>query len=184
MAKQSTKKAKEAEAENAVKEEVNLVNEEVKAESPVEQPVEEDTTVNEEVPVNADEQQMEETPANEDKDKPVEEPVEEEIPIEESDNDIDEPVSADEGLSNEKILEIAEALNEAKKVQGINELTPNTATVLKSEISKLENLEEELRKDIELKESVLSEENKGAADKLFRRGFTEFWNGVSDGWNN
>jgi hypothetical protein len=45
-------------------------------------------------------------------------------------------------------------------------------------------MEEELRKQIEAEEEKLSKQQRTAADKLFRRDFGGFWNGVSSGWEN
>ena len=161
MAKQ-TKKTKVAEPVNEeIKQEV-LTNAEV--ETVKEEPVVEPEVTNEatETVVDAEE---------------VKEVVEEEKPVEEVDN-------AD-AISSERIVEIAEKLKaEGESLKEINEITPETENVLKKKISELEKMEDELRQDIEKTESELGQEDKAAAERLFRRGFTEFWNGVSDGWNN
>ena len=87
-------------------------------------------------------------------------------------------------LSDEKILEIAEQIQkEGESLKEITEITPDTQEVLIDKINHLQEIEDKLKEDIERGEEELKE-NKATADKLFRRGFSEFWNGVSDGWNN
>lgn len=121
---------------------------------------------------------MEEVPTEE---PPTEEALTEEPSTEEAPAEDKNLV----GLSDEKILDMAEQIKkEGESLKDIKELTPEVGTILKEKITHLEDIENELRKDIERGEELLKKENKAGADKLFRRGFSEFWNGVSDGWNN
>lgn len=91
----------------------------------------------------------------------------------------------DDMLSNERLLEIAEQINnDGKSLNDINEITTETEKALKEKVANLEELEKELKKDIEKNEAAIKWENNTNAQKLFRHGFSEFWNGVSDGWNN
>ena len=87
--------------------------------------------------------------------------------------------------SDERIIELAEQIKkEGESLQDIKEITPDTAEILKEKLTSLDDIEKELKKDIEAGEAKLKKEDNKATEKLFRRGFSEFWNGVSDGWNN
>ena len=46
-----------------------------------------------------------------------------------------------------------------------------------------EKIEKELTKSIEEEEKKLTKGQKDAARRLFKEGFSEFWNGISSGWD-
>ena len=72
-----------------------------------------------------------------------------------------------------------------KKIEEVQSAEPEKiAEVAKVKLSELEEMERELAKDIEKEEAGLSEGQKKAANRLFGRGFGDFWNGVSSGWEN
>lgn len=199
MAKQQGKKTKPVETENVELEgQTQLTNTEVveeNVETTVEEVAENQEQAGEEVEAtenneqHAEPEESTETIGTDDgsvEEVPSEPEAESEAEETDEPNNQLEPSNKNEDvLSNERILEIAEQINnEGKSLNNINELTSETERALREKVANLEALEKELKDDIKKNESALKEENNTNAQKLFRRGFSEFWNGVSDGWNN
>lgn len=101
----------------------------------------------------------------------VEEPTSEENPMAELDTAIDEAQKLNEELEN-KVAEVEQA--EPEKV----------VEVAKKKLNELEELEDRVQREIEAESEKLENLNKRGAKSPFSRGFNEFWNGVSSGWEN
>ena len=179
-AKKTTKAAAEAvneEVKNVtepVVEEEAKVEEEVKASEPAEEPVAEAAPVEEPVAEAA----------------PAEEPVaEEESPAEEAPV-AEEPVAdadAPVGLTNDgaeaelDVKEIAEQFaNPEERLNSLGLTEENKEAVVKEELEKVEEVEKKLSEDIKKTEAALPKEKKDFAQKIFRYGFGDFWNGVTE----
>ena len=183
MAKQTKKVKEETVNQEPVQEEVNKVEQKPVQEEVMEEPtdIEGNTKINDALPSDSLSESLGEGEVNAAEQSP--DPSEEVAPENAEEGNVDEI----EGntISDEKLLEMAEQIKkEGESLKELNEITPETEQMLKEKVSDIEELEKELREDIKKNESALNEENKSAANKLFRRGFSDFWNGVSDGWNN
>lgn len=176
--KKKTAAAEEPVNEELKQENVLAENEQVTAnEEPKEEGTEQETeTVNvshvEEVNEAPSEPGKEGEPAE---DTPVE-PEEEEKPVE---ADADTVV----GLTNEGLVpeEVAEKFEEIKEtVSKIDTTAPEAEKAVAEELEKVKELEKELTKDIEKTEKAMPKDKRSFADKIFRRGFEDFWNGVTE----
>lgn len=186
MAKKTTKAAE------AVNEEVKNVTEpvveeakieeEVKASEPAEEPVAEAAPAEEPV--------AEETQNPAEEEAPAEEPALEEAPVEEAPVVEGEPVAeadAPVGLTNDgteaelDVKEITEQFaNPEERLNNLGLTEENKETVVKEELEKVEEIEKKLSEDIKKTEAALPKEKKDFAQKIFRYGFGDFWNGVTE----
>lgn len=92
-------------------------------------------------------------------------------------------VSKEIEKTTEELKEFTENLD--KKVKEVENAEPEkVAEVASEKIGELAGIEDNLKKEIEKEEAKLSTPQKNAAKKLFGRGFGDFWNGVSTGWEN
>lgn len=177
-AKKTTKAAAEA------------VNEEVK--NVTEPVVEEEAKVEEEVKASepAEESVAEEAPAEEPVAEETQNPTEEDAPVEEAPVVEGEPVAeadAPVGLTNDgaeaelDVKEIAEQFaNPEERLNNLGLTEENKETVVKEELEKVEEIEKKLSEDIKKTEAALPKEKKDFAQKIFRYGFGDFWNGVTE----
>ena len=184
MARQKTKAVEELEEKVTAVTEQEQVNNEV-TEAPTEEKNEADS-VEGETPTDTVTDEVSE-PAE------TEEPVSEgETPTDTVTDEVGEPAEEEEPapegetpLSAEETLKLAEDIKEkGEKFANINDLTPKTAELVKKELERVNELEAKLKADIAIAEKEFKKENKASADRLFRRGFGDFWNGVSSGWDN
>ena len=168
-AKKTTKAAAEAvneEVKNVtepVVEEEAKVEEEVKASEPAEEPVAEAAPAEE--PVAEEESPVEEAPVAEEESPAEEAPVAEE-PVAEAELDV---------------KEIAEQFaNPEERLNSLGLTEENKEAVVKEELEKVEEVEKKLSEDIKKTEAALPKEKKDFAQKIFRYGFGDFWNGVTE----
>ena len=173
------------------------VNEELKQENVLAE--NEEVTTNEEPKEEETEQEVETVNVShvEEAEEPVQNPAAEEEPagdppVEPEEDPVkadpeEDPVKADAdtavGLTSEGIEpeEVAEKFEEIKDaVSKIDTTAPEAEKVVAEELEKVKELEKELTKDIEKTEKAMPKDKRSFADKIFRRGFEDFWNGVTE----
>lgn len=132
------------------------------------EPVEDQPAVDEPEPESVEETQ-----------NPAEEPVTPENVAEK----IAEEVSAINSATEKEVSDFYEHLDDAVK-EAQNAEPEKVAEVASKKLNELEEIEKRLEDELDKEVEALSATQRKAADKLFGRGFGEFWNGVSTGWEN
>lgn len=201
MARQTKKSAAEEEAAKQTQniesnETVSVASEEqgsentgsVTEEEAVSNVAEDTAEVAEEVVESTEDQKTVESTEDQ-KTEEHEEAVAEDSGSQEEHDAVQEPSQEEEQAYNFKDSELGEIDEQLKKsaesLEQIGTLDEAAAVKLKQELNQLEDIEKKIREDIEITENEIKKNNKrDALRSIFGRGFTEFWNGVSDGWNN
>lgn len=96
---------------------------------------------------------------------------------------IAEEVSAINSATEKELSDFYEHLDDAVK-EAQNAEPEKVAEVASKKLNELEEIEKRLEDELDKEVEALSATQRKAADKLFGRGFGEFWNGVSTGWEN
>lgn len=110
-------------------------------------------------------------------------PAEEPITAENVAEKIAEEVSAINSATEKELSDFYEHLDDAVK-EAQNAEPEKVAEVASKKLNELEEIEKRLEDELDKEVEALSATQRKAADKLFGRGFGEFWNGVSTGWEN
>ena len=96
---------------------------------------------------------------------------------------LSQELEGDLQATENEIKEFYEGLDNAvKEVQAAE--PEKVAEVASKKLNELAEIERSLQESIDEEAAKLSESQKKAANRLFGRGFGEFWNGVSSGWEN
>lgn len=108
-------------------------------------------------------------------------PAAEETPVVEEVEQAEEPKTED--ILPEEVQELVEEVsNVGKEIESITEVKGDTVDGLKAELKKVEDIEAKIAEEVKKTTAALSPEQKKTARRI--SGFSEFWSGVSDGWNN
>ena len=174
--------------EDAVNENVSQAEEFLAEEKKVEETVQSDPEPIQGDPGNR-QNAIEVKPATgEEEDEPGDVPTEDKFPSVNDQLEPEEPGNLDE--ITEEVEKVAEELNEfsedlEKKVEEVQAAEPEKVVeVAKQKLSEIEEIEKGLQAEIEKEENNLSEQQKKNVKRLFGRGFGDFWNGISSGWEN
>lgn len=155
-----------ADAENAAEEEVNTA------------PVADAENVAEKVDETAPET-VDGQPEVEEDQNPKEETITPENVAEKIAEEVSSINSATEKELNDFYNHLDDAVKEAQNAE-----PGEVAEVASKKLNELAEIEKQLEKEVEVEAKLLSDTQKKAVGNLFGRGFGDFWNGVSSGWEN
>lgn len=103
--------------------------------------------------------------------------------------DVEEPLTKEiveeqkEEVNGEEDVFVEDFSNPSSKLQELVDANPgNVEKALREEIDRVSEVEKKMAETIKKNESKLDKKQKSILDTLFRRGFGDYWNGVSSGW--